>query len=63
LRDAGYPSFDEANVRRRGAKLRIGDQLRLDELNDPTARLDRAGPAGEDVLHPLNVRSIGQEEK
>ena len=38
-------------------------KLRLDELNDPAACLDRAGPGGEDVLHPLHVRPIGQEEE
>jgi hypothetical protein len=63
LPDAGDPPLDKADVRRRGTELRVGDQLGLDELDDPTACLDRAGSAGEDVLHPLHVRPIGQEEE
>src|SRR6476659_2006303 len=63
LRGTGDPPLEEADVRRRGAKLGIGDEFRFDKLDDLTACLDRRGPGGEDVLHPLHVRPIGQEEE
>ena len=34
-----------------------------DKVDASAACFDRASPAGEDVLHPLNVRPIGQEEE
>src|SRR5947208_1999839 len=55
LRDTGDPPLEKADMWRRGAKLGIGDQLGIDELNDSTACLDRAGAGGDDVLHPLHV--------
>src|SRR5262249_6888801 len=47
----------------RGLQLRIGDEFGLDELDVPSARLDRAGSGRKDVLHPLHVRPIGEEEE
>jgi hypothetical protein len=63
LGDTGDPPLEEADRRRRGPKFRVRDQLGLDELNDPTAAFERAGPAGEDVLHPLHLSPVGQEEE
>src|SRR4029079_5583513 len=63
LGSAGDPPLDQADVRRRSVKLGIGDQFRVDKLYQPTACLDRGGPDGEDVLHPLNVRPVGQEKE
>jgi hypothetical protein len=45
----------QRTAKRRGPELGVRDQLWLDELNDLTARFERAGPDGEDVLHPLHV--------
>src|SRR5678816_86166 len=63
LRNAGNPPLDEADRRWSGSKVGIGDELRLGELDSPSACLDRAGPAGKDVVHPLRVRPVGEEEE
>jgi hypothetical protein len=55
LGDTSDSPLEEADCRRRGPEFRVRDQLGLDELNDLTAGLERAGPAGEDVLHPLHL--------
>jgi hypothetical protein len=55
LGDPGDSPLEEADCRRHGPEFRVGDQLGLDELNDLTAGFERAGPDGEDVLHPLHV--------
>ena len=62
-RDTGDSSLDEADESRCRPKLGIGDELGLDKLDDPTAAFDRADPGGKDVLHPLHVRPIGEEEE
>ena len=38
-------------------------KLRLDEPDDPASGLERAVAGGEDVLHPLRVRPVGEEEE
>src|SRR4029450_1559896 len=57
------PAFHEADLSWRWPEFGIGDQLRFDELDNPSARLDRAGLGGEDVLDPLHVGPIGQIEE
>jgi hypothetical protein len=63
VRDTSDSPFDEADYRRRRPELRVGDQFRLDEFNDLTARLERAAPRREDVLHPFHVRPVRQKEE
>lgn len=60
---ASDPSLHEADVWWRRTELGVGDQFGFDKVHDSAACFDRASPAGEDVLHPLNVRPIGQEEE
>jgi len=55
LGDAGDSPLDEADVSRRRAELGIGDQLRVVELDDPTARLDGTRSGRENILHPMYV--------
>ena len=59
LRDTGDPPFIETNRSRRGAELGIGDQLRLDELNDPTAL---SAPLAAVVLFAPVARPDSREE-
>ena len=63
LVDTGDSALDEPNVSGRGSELRIGNELRLDQLDHLAACLDRAGAGGENVPYPLHVRSVGQVEE
>ena len=40
----------------------IDEQLRLDEANVPSARAEGAAAGRHDVLHPLDVGAVGQQE-
>ena len=55
LGDTSDSPLEEADCRQRRPEFRVRDQLGLDELNDLTAALERAGSDREDVLHPLHV--------
>src|SRR6476659_7337175 len=63
LRDAGDSPLDESGDRRRGAQLGIGDEPRLVQIDYLPSNLELAGLRGEDVLDPLHVRPVGQEEE
>ncbi len=40
----------------------VHNQLRLDEVDLSSTNLDVAFARGEDILHPLDIRAIGQRE-
>src|SRR5215468_11210282 len=62
LSDTGNSTLDEPHMRWSGPEFGIGNQLGLDELHNLTATFQRTRAGGDDVLHPLHVRPVGQEE-